>query len=204
MRATVGFCLIIAAAAVLGGCSDRETLTAEALDAPAQAPLYRIGPGDSLQIFVWRNADLTTSVSVRPDGRITVPLVEDLEAAGKTPSALAKDIEEQLAAYVQDPLVTVIMQGFQGTFEQQVRVVGAAANPQSLPYRSGMTLLDVMIRVGGLTQFAAGDRATLVRTREGEQTSYTVRLDDLVRDGDISANATVLPGDILIIPETFI
>lgn len=204
MRAVVGLVLGFLTATVLAGCSDRETLTAEALETPAQAPLYRIGPGDSLRIFVWRNADLTTSVSVRPDGRITVPLVEDLEAAGKTPATLAKDIETALAAYVQDPLVTVIMQGFQGTFEQQVRVVGAAANPQSLPYRAGMTLLDVMISVGGLTQFAAGDRATLVRTQEGAQTSYTVRLDDLIRDGDISANATVLPGDILIIPETFI
>ena len=188
----------------LSACSGVGSLSEEEAARSVEAPLYRVGPGDSLQIFVWRNADLTTQVTVRPDGRITVPLIEDLEAAGKTPSELGKDIEQELAAFIQDPLVTVIMTGFVGTYEQQVRVVGAAANPQAMPYRAGMTLLDVVINVGGLTEFAAGDRATLVRTADGQQTPYRVRLDSLVRDGEIGANAAVYPGDILIIPETFL
>lgn len=198
--------LAMAAAAILAatGCSQRETLSAGKIETPQTAPSYEIGPGDSMQIFVWRNQDLTTSVSVRPDGRITVPLVEDLDASGKTPTELAKDIEGELAKYVQDPLVTVIMTGFVGTYEQQVRVVGAATNPQAMPYRDGMTLLDVMVQVGGLTEFAAGDRSTLVRVEDGEQTAYRVELDSLVRDGEISANVAMLPGDILIIPETFL
>jgi len=203
MRSVV-WALVLAAVLVASACTQRETLSAGKMDTPETAPTYRIGPGDSMQIFVWRNQDLTTSVSVRPDGRITVPLVEDLEAAGKTPTELAKDIEGELAKYVQDPLVTVIMTGFVGTYQQQVRVVGAAANPQALPYRDGMTLLDVMVSVGGLTEFAAGDRATLVRVAEGEQKAYRVELDSLVRDGEISANVAMLPGDILIIPETFL
>jgi polysaccharide export outer membrane protein len=198
--------LAIAAATMLAatGCSQRETLSAGKIDTPETAPSYEIGPGDSMQIFVWRNQDLTTSVSVRPDGRITVPLVEDLDASGKTPTELAKDIEGELAKYIQDPLVTVIMTGFVGTYDQQVRVVGEAANPRAIPYRDGMTLLDVMVNVGGLTQFAAGDRSTLVRVEDGEQKAYRVKLDSLVRDGEISANVAMLPGDILIIPETFL
>lgn len=171
---------------------------------PTSAPLYRIGPNDSLQIFVWRNPDLTTGVTVRPDGRITVPLIDDLEASGKTPTELARDIEGALANFVQDPLVTVIMTGFVGTFEQQVRVVGAATNPQAIPFRANMTLLDVMISVGGLTETAAGNRATLVRVVDGEQREFRVRLDSLIKRGDISANVAMLPGDIVIIPETFL
>jgi len=195
---------VLAVLSTTAGCGP-ETLSSEQLEAEVpEAPLYRIGPGDGLQIFVWRNEELTTNVAVRPDGRITVPLIEDLKASGKTPTELAADIETELGKYIQDPLVTVIMTGFVGTFQQQVRVVGAAANPQAIPYRAGMTLLDVMIGVGGLTEFAAGDRSTLVRVEEGEQKSYRVRLDDLVRDGEIEANARVLPGDILIIPETFL
>lgn len=171
---------------------------------PTVAPLYRIGPNDALQIFVWRNPDLTTGVTVRPDGRITVPLIDDLEASGKTPTELARDIESALANFVQDPLVTVIMTGFVGTFEQQVRVVGAATNPQAIPFRANMTLLDVMISVGGLTETAAGNRATLVRVVDGEQREFRVRLDSLIKRGDISANVAMLPGDIVIIPETFL
>ena len=198
--------LAIAAAAMLaaGGCSQRETLSSGKIDGPETAPTYQVGPGDGMQIFVWRNQDLTTSVTVRPDGRITVPLVEDLDAAGKTPTELAKDIEGELAKYIQDPLVTVIMTGFVGTYEQQVRVVGAATNPQAMPYRDGMTLLDVMVNVGGLTEFAAGDRSSLVRVEDGKQKAYRVELDSLVRDGEIDANVAMLPGDILIIPETFL
>jgi polysaccharide export outer membrane protein len=190
---------------LLGACASPPVLTAQDdQPATAQAPLYRVGPGDGLRIFVWRNAELTTQVQVRPDGRITVPLIEDLEASGKTPGELARDIERELAVYIQDPLVTVIMTGFVGSYQQQVRVIGAATNPQAMPYRAGMTLLDVMIQVGGLTEFAAGDRSTLVRIAGGEPQPYRVRLDSLVRDGEIDANAPVLPGDVLIIPETFL
>ena len=193
------------AALVLGACSGQPPLSGEqGAQADSEAPLYRVGPGDRLRIFVWRNAELSMDVLVRPDGRITVPLIEDLDASGKTPSELARDIENQLAVYIQDPLVTVIMTDFVGTYQQQVRVIGAAANPQAMPYRAGMTLLDVLIQVGGLTEFAAGDRSTLVRLTDGELTPYRVRLDSLVRDGEIAANAAVYPGDILIIPEPFL
>lgn len=195
----------LAASLVAAGCAEREALPPGALqEQEAEAPLYRIGALDSLQIFVWRNPDLTTSVSVRPDGRITVPLIDDMQASGKTPTELARDIEKELAVYVQDPLVSVMVGGFVGTFDQQVRVVGAAAQPQAIPYRANMTVLDVMIQVGGLTEFADGDDTTLVRRVGDEQKSYRVRLDDLINDGDISANAAVLPGDILIVPETFL
>jgi polysaccharide export outer membrane protein len=197
--------LVGVAALALAACGGQPQLSGEdGVETGAEAPLYRVGPGDNLRIFVWRNPDLSTDVLVRPDGRITVPLIEDLDASGKTPSELARDIEEQLAVYIQDPLVTVIMTGFVGTYQQQVRVIGAAANPQAMPYRAGMTLLDVLIQVGGLTEFAAGDRSTLVRRTDGELTPYRVRLDSLVRDGEIGANAAVFPGDILIIPETFL
>lgn len=204
MRALVSGFVGLAALA-LSACSGQPQLSGEpGAQTGSEAPLYRVGPGDSLRIFVWRNPDLSTDVLVRPDGRITVPLIEDLDASGKTPSELARDIENQLAVYIQDPLVTVIMTGFVGTYQQQVRVIGAAANPQAMPYRAGMTLLDVLIQVGGLTEFAAGDRSTLVRATDGELTPYRVRLDSLVRDGEIAANAAVYPGDILIIPETFL
>ena len=164
---------------------------------------YVIGPGDQLQIFVWRNPDLTVSVPVRPDGKISVPLVEDLPAADKTATELAREIERVLSVYVREPLVTVIVSQFQGVYQTQVRVIGQATLPQALPYRDNMTLLDVMIAVGGLTQFAAGNRSTLVRTVDGETIQATVRLEDLIRDGDISANAPVAPGDVIIIPEAW-
>lgn len=189
----------------VSACSQGETLPPAKLgEVDVDAPLYRIGPGDNLQVFVWRNPDLTTGVTVRPDGRITVPLIDDLKANDKTPTELARDVEKELATYIQDPLVTIIVNSFSGTFKQQVRVVGAATNPQAIPYRANMTLLDVMIRVGGLTEFAAGDRATLVRVVEGEQKEFDANLDSLIRDGEISANAAVLPGDVIIIPETFL
>lgn len=167
----------------------------------APAPLYRIGPGDSLLIYVWRNEQLTTSVPVRPDGRISVPLIEDLPAAGKTPTELSRDIEGKLATYVRDPLVTVVVSGFIGTFDQQVRVVGEAQRPTALPFRENMSALDAMIAVGGLTPFAAGNRAVLVRQVDGRQQQYRVRLNDLIKDGEIEANVAMLPGDVLIIPQ---
>jgi polysaccharide biosynthesis/export protein len=164
---------------------------------------YRIGPGDRLRVFVWGNPGLSDEVPVRPDGRISTPLLEDVVAANKTPAELAREIEQQLSAFVADPLVTVIVTDFVGPLTQQVRVVGEATEPQAIPFRDDMTMLDVMIEVGGLTEFAAGNRATLVRTADGQEEQYRVRLDDLVRDGDISANVAMRPGDVVIIPETF-
>lgn len=164
---------------------------------------YRIGSDDSLQIFVWRNPDLSNSVSVRPDGKITIPLIEDLPATGKTPTELARDIEKQLSVYIQDPIVTVIMRGFVGLPKDRVRVVGEAAQPQALPFRSTMTLLDIMISVGGLTDFADGNRAVLTRVVDGDQKQYRLRIDDLLRDGDLTANVRILPGDTITIPEAW-
>jgi polysaccharide export outer membrane protein len=163
--------------------------------------LYKIGPLDSVNVTVWRNPELSMSVTVRPDGKITGPLFEDLPAIGKDPTTLARDIEKVLSKYVRDPVVTVIVGNFVGPYPEQIRVVGEAAKPQSLPYRQGMTLLDLMIIVG-LTDFADGNKATIIRTSEGGQ-QYSVRLRDLVKRGDISANADVKPGDILLIPQSW-
>jgi polysaccharide biosynthesis/export protein len=166
-------------------------------------PEYLIGPGDNLQIFVWRNPELTSTVPVRPDGRISVPLVEDMPAIGKTPTMLARDIEQVLKQYVQEPIVNVIVTGFVGPFGQQIRVVGEAAKPQAVSFRANMSLLDIMIDVGGLTRFAAGNRAVIVRRIDGKDQEQRVRLDDLIKDGDVSANVKMLPGDILIIPQSY-
>jgi polysaccharide export outer membrane protein len=187
----------------LAACSTKPEVSAAQAEVPEITPLYQIGAGDSLTIFVWRNAELTTGVTVRPDGRISVPLIEDLYVEGKNPSTLAREIEQELAVYIQDPLVTVIVGGFVGTFPQQVRIVGEASQPRAIPYRANMTVLDVIIQTGGLTEFADGNNTTLVRIEEGQSNEYRVRLDDLLEDGDISANVALLPGDILIVPETF-
>lgn len=162
---------------------------------------YVVGPGDTLNIIVARNPELSMSVPVRPDGKISAPLVDELLAQGKTSVQLARELEEQLKKYVRDPLVTIIVTNFVGSYSDQVRVVGEAARPQFLPYRQKMTLLDVMISVGGLTDFAAGNNATILRTSEGNK-QYSVRLKDLIKGGDISANVEVRPGDILIIPQS--
>ncbi|ABI55515.1 XrtA/PEP-CTERM system exopolysaccharide export protein [Alkalilimnicola ehrlichii MLHE-1] len=164
---------------------------------------YIIGPGDTLNVSVWRNPDLSTSVPVRPDGQITTPLVEDVQASGVTPTELARTMEEELSRYIRDPVVTVVVTGFAGPYDRQVRVIGQAAQPQALQYREHMTVLDVMIAVGGITDFAAGNRAVIIRHENGERKQYRVRLDDLVNGGDITANVDVLPGDTLIIPERF-
>ncbi len=163
---------------------------------------YVIGPGDGLQVFVWGHDDLSTGVQVRPDGAISTPLVEDMQAAGRTPTELARAVEEVLAEYVRSPTVTVIVQEFVGEYAQQIRVVGQAAQPQALSYRNGMTLLDVMIEVGGLSEFAAGNRAKVVRRQNGEETEIRVRVDDLLNDGDMAQNIRMFPGDVLIIPES--
>jgi polysaccharide export outer membrane protein len=173
--------------------------------APVQAAAadyaYLIGPGDTLNIMVARNPELSMVVPVRPDGKISTPLVDELVAQGKNSVELAREIEKQLAKYVRDPVVTVIVTNFVGPYSEQVRVVGEAAKPQFLPYKQKMTLLDVMIAVGGLTDFAAGNRATILRTSEGNK-QYSVRIKDLIREGDMSANVEMRPGDILVIPQS--
>jgi polysaccharide export outer membrane protein len=167
------------------------------------SPDYFIGPLDTLSIFVWRNPELSQSVPVRPDGRISIPLVQDLVAAGKTPTQLGSDIEKELKKYVQDPIVTVIVTSFVGPYSRQVRVVGEAAHPQAIAYRDNMTLLDVMIASGGLTLYAAGNRSTIVRTVGDKEQAFRVRVADLIKDGDVSANVQMLPGDVLIIPQAW-
>ena len=166
------------------------------------APEYLVGPLDQLEVFVWRAPELSTDVTVRPDGRISTPLVEDMVASGKTPSQLAQDLEGALREYVKNPEVTVIVSNFSSTFDQQVRVLGEAQEPTALPFQAGMTVLDVMVAVGGLTEFAAGNRAVLIRGKNDDRESFRLRLDDLLRKGKISANAPVLPGDVILIPES--
>ena len=165
---------------------------------------YVIGPLDQLTIFVWRNPELGAKVQVRPDGRITTPLITDMPAVGKTPSMLAEDIRLQLSQYIQEPLVSVIVNEFAGTFSQQIRVVGATEKPASIPYRANMTLLDAMIAVGGLSEYAAGNKARLIRFDKttGKQTEFALRLGDLLKKGESKANVMLSPGDVIIIPES--
>lgn len=169
--------------------------------APPESAGYLIGPGDTLQVFVWGQPDLSVTVPVRPDGRVSTPLIEDIQAVGRTPTQLASEMERVLAEYIRSPEVNVIVQEFVGTFGDQIRVLGQAAQPRAVPYRDSMTLLDVMIEVGGLTQFAAGNRGKVVRTVDGESKEFRVRLDDLMNRGRIKENMVMRPGDIVIIPE---
>ena len=188
----------------VGACASSGHRATDATQADAgPTNEYRIGPGDALQIFVWDHEDLSIGVQVRPDGKISTPLVEDLQAAGRTPTELARDIEIVLMEYVRSPVVTVIMQGFVGDGQQQIRVVGQAVEPKALQYRQGMTVLDVMIEVGGLSEFAAGNRAKIIRKSNGSQIEIRVRLDDLLNDGRIEENVGMIPGDVLIIPESW-
>lgn len=165
---------------------------------------YVIGPLDELTIFVWRNPELGAKVQVRPDGRITTPLITDMPAVGKTSKMLADDIKLALSQYIQNPLVSVIVDKFSGTFSQQVRIVGATEKPASIPYRANMTLLDAMIAVGGLSEYAAGNKARLVRFDKdsGKQREYALRINDLIKKGDTKANVLLAPGDVIIIPES--
>jgi polysaccharide export outer membrane protein len=192
----------LAAGALIAGCSS----VPDAGMAPKSAatPQYRylIGPLDTVNIIVWRNPELSIVVPVRPDGRISTPLVEDLQALGRNPTDLARDIEKALGKYIRDPVVTVVVTGFAGPFSEQIRIIGEATRPQAIPYRQNMTVLDVMIQVGGLTDFADGNAAVLVRGAESGK-PYRVRLKDLVKRGDISANVDVKPGDVLIIPQSW-
>ena len=162
---------------------------------------YLIGPGDSLNVFVWRQDDLSVTVPVRPDGRISTPLVEDMVAVGKTPSELARDIEEVLAEFIRSPEVTIVVQSFVGTFQQQIRILGAVVNPGSYPYREGMTVFDALLEAGGLTEFAAGRRGMVRRNVDGEQEEIRLRIDRLMERGDEDENLRLEPGDIIVVPE---
>ncbi len=172
--------------------------------APSPSPSYLIGPGDVISIFVYQAPQLSVpSLPVRPDGRISMPLIPDIAAAGKTPTALAKDIEGKLKEYVKQPNVSVIVSGFVGPLDRQIRVIGEATEPLAIPYRDGITLLDVMIQTKGLTRYASGNSASIVRTAGGKRQTIKVRLSDLLRDGDIDQNVAMLPGDTLIIPQSW-
>ncbi|MYM62022.1 XrtA/PEP-CTERM system exopolysaccharide export protein [Pseudomaricurvus sp. HS19] len=184
----------------LAGCAGNTTYPEV-----SQAPDYEyiVGAGDSVEIFVWGNPELSTTVVVRPDGKITTRLVEDIPASGRSSTQLAREIETAYSRYVKSPVVSVIVNRFVGVPTQQVRVVGEALQPLSVPYNKHMSLLDLMIAVGGLSEFAAGNKSVLVRNFNGQQEMYTLRLDDLLKDGDISVNTPMMPGDIVIIPEAW-
>ncbi len=201
MHTILRIAFTMAPALLLAACAHRVALPPET-PAPPQGD-YLIGAGDVVNINVWRNPEVSASVPVRPDGKITTPLVEDLQAAGKTSTQLARDVEKALEKYIQQPVATVIVTSFVGPYDQQIRVIGQAAKPQALAYRQGMSLMDVLISVGGITDFAAGNKANIIRTVNGTRQSLPVRLQDLLRDGDISANVAVLPGDVLVIPESW-
>ncbi|HSG22547.1 MAG TPA: XrtA/PEP-CTERM system exopolysaccharide export protein [Azonexus sp.] len=192
--------MIAATALTFTGCASN--YPAAPVAASSEDYNYIIGPGDNVNIQVWRNPELSMSVPVRPDGKITGPLVEDLVAMGKNPTALARDMEKELSKFIRDPVVTVIVTGFVGPYSEQIRVIGEAAKPQTLPYKQKMTILDVMIAVGGITDFADGNSATILRTSENNA-QYRVRLKDLVKRGDFSANVEMKPGDVLIIPQSW-
>ena len=191
---------------VMSGCSvntlpeatNRASLTTNVNDYQ-----YLIGPGDNLTIFVWRNPEISGSFIVRPDGKVTTSLVEDIEVSGRTPTMLARQLEEQLSTYINNPRVTVSVSRFQGPFSEQVRVIGEATNPSAINYTENMTLLDLMIAVGGLTEFASGNNAKLVRVIDGKQSTFEINIEALIKDGDIKENIDMLPGDIIIIPEAW-
>lgn len=195
-------CWLVTAPAVAQG------VPSPTADAPATSALspdeeasYVIGPGDQLQVFVWRNPELSTTVPVRPDGKISTPLVNDVVAVGKSPAQLSKDIEAVLGEYIRSPQVSVIVLQARSAYSE-VRVVGEVARPQAVPYRSGMTVLDVVLAVGGLNPYAAGNRAKLIRRENGRDTEIRIKLEDLLNDGEMSQNVPVKPGDVLVVPQS--
>ncbi|MDX1677989.1 XrtA/PEP-CTERM system exopolysaccharide export protein [Arsukibacterium sp.] len=206
-RLLAALVMVLVLLSTLTACSSNRQLpratVQESLTTSVSNYQYLVGPNDSLTIFVWRNPELSGSFIVRPDGKISTSLVEDVPVSGKTPTQIARDMEEILGKYIRDPVVTVSVTNFIGPYSEQVRVIGEATNPQAVSYREYMTVLDLMIAVGGLTEFADGNGAKLVRTSSGGQVTYSLRLDDLIRDGNISANVDILPGDIVIIPEAW-
>lgn len=196
----------VATVLALSGCSNLPDPPPEMTSAtyPDESQsAYLIGPSDQLSIFVWRQPELSTQMAVRPDGKISMPLVDDMLAAGKTPTELSQNISAALREYVQDPKVTVIVSNFVGPYDRQIRVVGQAVRPQAIPFRRNMSVLDVMIQVGGLTEYASGNRAVLVRTAGGSEQKYGLKLADLLEDGEAEANVYVLPGDVIIIPQSY-
>lgn len=194
------FMVVSVVVSFLGACAGVNHLPAPQSADTQGVKDYLIGPSDQLNIVVWRNPEVSQVVPVRPDGKITTPLVEDMPAIGKTSTQLARDLEKALKKYIQEPVVTVVVTSFVGPYSEQIRVIGQATKPQALPYRKNMSLLDVMIAVGGITDFAAGNKATLVRGATQQQ--FSVRLDDLLKRGDVSANVEVRPGDVIVIPES--
>lgn len=199
--ARLGCIALTLVAALLGGCATNKYPAAPS-SATSINHVYRIGPLDALNISVWRNPELSATVTVRPDGRVSAPLVEDVMAAGKSPAELAREFEKILGKFVRDPVVTIVPSGFQGVFSDQIRIVGEATRPQAIPFRQNMTLLDAMILAGGLTDFADGNAAVLVRGSEGGK-QYSIRLKDLLKRGSIEANVDVRPGDVIIIPQSW-
>lgn len=192
---------------LMAGCTSSSVLpeatTRPSLTTSIDDYKYLIGPGDNVNIFVWRNPEVSGSFTVRPDGMITTSLVEDLPVSGKTPTALARDVEKELSKYIRDPIVTVSVGRYSSPYSEQVRVIGEATSPQAISYQEDMSLLDLMVAVGGITEFANGDGSKLIRVVNGVQQEYTVHIDRLIKEGDISANVDILPGDILIIPEAW-
>ncbi len=206
MTKTLKAILLISLSYIVTGCSS-STLPPATLHQSNTVDVdsykYLIGAGDVVNIFVWRNPEVSGTFIVRPDGMITTSLVEDIPVSGKTPTELARSIEEILATYLREPVVTVTVNNFVGPFSEQIRIIGEASQPQAINYAQHMTLLDVMIRVGGLTEFANGNGAILVRIENGQQKQYDIYIEDLIKNGEISANVDVLPGDIIVIPETW-
>jgi polysaccharide export outer membrane protein len=202
----LGILPILFATFIITGCNVNklpEATTRASLTTNVNDYQYLIGPGDNLTIFVWRNPEISGQFIVRPDGKVTTSLVEDIEVAGKTPTMLARHIEEQLSTYINNPRVTVSVGRFQGPFSERIRVIGEASNPSSFSYTQNMTLLDLMIAVGGLTEFASGNNAKLVRVIDGQKVTFELNIEDLIKDGNIAENIDMLPGDIIIIPEAW-
>lgn len=196
------------ALSVMSGCSTKYSSLPAASIQPSLTEnvsnyKYLIGPGDQLNVFVWGNDEVSGTYQVRPDGKISTSLVEDIQASGRTPTDLARSLEVHLAEYIREPIVNVIVSGFVGPYSEQVRVIGEATNPKAINYRENMTLLDVMIEVGGLTEYADGNDAKLIRVENNQQKQYSLKMGDLVRDGNIRANVDILPGDVIFIPESW-
>lgn len=190
--------VMVLAAVLLSACASPPSI--HTAPVATSVPVYRIGPGDELQIYVADHPNLSVSVPVRPDGRISIPLVQNMQAEGKTPSELSASLDQALGHYVRNPDVTVIVRSFQSTYNSEVRIVGQAVKPQAIPFRAGMTLLDALTQVGGLTPYAAGNSAELIRKQDGKEKVYRVKLGNLL-NGDIRDNATLQPGDVIIIPQ---
>ena len=201
------YLLVIAIASIaLSGCYNTQLPTATtraSLTNDVNDYQYLIGPGDQLTIFVWRNPEISGAFQVRPDGKVSTSLVEDIDVSGRTPTMLARELEEQLSTYINNPRVTVSVSRFSGPFSEQVRVIGEATSPKTVSYTQHMTLLDLMIQVGGLTQFADGNNAKLIRVVNNKQQTYDINIEDLIKDGDITKNVDILPGDVIIIPEAW-